>query len=138
MCARLAADNNLSTVLKILYMGGNFFHGTIPSTIGNLYSLALLDLGLGSLSGEIPEEIGQLKDLQILALQGNHLIEYGLGQKPSTAGDVYSYGIMLLEVFTGRSPTNESFEGLSGLKNWVQMAFPANIERLRHDECLPN
>ncbi|GAA0163438.1 hypothetical protein LIER_19304 [Lithospermum erythrorhizon] len=38
--------------------------------------------------------------------------EYGLGQKPSTAGDVYSFGIMLLEVFTGRSPTHESFVGL--------------------------
>ncbi|GAA0171247.1 hypothetical protein LIER_25329 [Lithospermum erythrorhizon] len=64
--------------------------------------------------------------------------EYGLGQKPSTAGDVYSYGIMLLEVFTGRSPTNESFEGLSGLKNLVQMAFPANIERvLDHALLLP-
>ncbi|KAJ9128737.1 hypothetical protein P3X46_034530 [Hevea brasiliensis] len=40
--------------------------------------------------------------------------EYGLGGKPSTSGDVYSFGILLLEMFIAKKPTNEMFkEGLS-------------------------
>ncbi|KAI3460181.1 hypothetical protein Pfo_016844 [Paulownia fortunei] len=62
--------------------------------------------------------------------------EYGYGEKPSTAGDVYSYGILLLELFTGRSPTHEIFtEGLT-LKSWVQEQFPTNVEQVLDLELL--
>ncbi|EEF34953.1 serine-threonine protein kinase, plant-type, putative [Ricinus communis] len=53
--------------------------------------------------------------------------EYGLGVKPSTAGDVYSFGVMLLELFTGKSPTCDSFKGEQNLVGWVQSAFSSNI-----------
>ncbi|CAK9182864.1 unnamed protein product [Ilex paraguariensis] len=62
--------------------------------------------------------------------------EYGLGEKPSTAGDVYSFGIMLLELFTGKSPTHESFVGGLSLKKWVQLAFPTNMEQVLDPELL--
>ena len=52
-----------------------------------------------------------------------HLVDYDSGERQSTAGDVYSFGILLLELFTGKSPRHESFiEGLS-LKKWVEMNF---------------
>ncbi|XP_031283270.1 LRR receptor-like serine/threonine-protein kinase EFR [Pistacia vera] len=53
--------------------------------------------------------------------------EYGLGEKPSTSGDVYSFGVMLLELFTGMSPIQESFSGELNLVKWVESSFPENV-----------
>lgn len=63
-------------------------------------------------------------------------IEYGYGVKPSTAGDVYSYGIIVVELFTGRSPTLEMFKAGLSLKSWVQDHFPNSIEQVIDPELL--
>ncbi|KAH9319516.1 hypothetical protein KI387_021285, partial [Taxus chinensis] len=52
---------------------------------------------------------------------------YGMGGKLSTKGDVYSYGILLLELLTRRRPTDDMFvEGIN-IQKWVGMHFPNKI-----------
>ena len=46
-------------------------------------------------------------------------VEYGMEGIISTRGDVYSYGILLMEVFTRKRPTDEMFTGEMSLKRWV-------------------
>ncbi|XP_078166445.1 receptor kinase-like protein Xa21 isoform X1 [Carex rostrata] len=49
--------------------------------------------------------------------------EYGMGGQASVEGDAYSYGIFLLEMFTGISPTDGRFRDGLSLHMHVEMAF---------------
>ncbi|XVF83114.1 hypothetical protein PTKIN_Ptkin16aG0107000 [Pterospermum kingtungense] len=53
--------------------------------------------------------------------------EYGLGSTVTTYGDVYSYGILLLEMFTGKRPTDEMFKENLNLHNFVKTALPNRV-----------
>ncbi|KAL6128706.1 hypothetical protein ACLB2K_072061 [Fragaria x ananassa] len=50
--------------------------------------------------------------------------EYGMGGDVSTYGDVYSFGILLLEMFTGKKPTDHMFSDNLNLHNYVKSALP--------------
>ncbi|GJY86518.1 kinase-like domain-containing protein [Tanacetum coccineum] len=55
------------------------------------------------------------------------LLEYGIGSEMTSSGDVYSFGILLLEVMTGKKPTDSMFnEGLS-LHKFAYMALPDHV-----------
>ncbi|KAE8812949.1 putative LRR receptor-like serine/threonine-protein kinase [Hordeum vulgare] len=53
--------------------------------------------------------------------------EYGFGSKISTEGDVYSYGIIILEMLTGKRPTDEMFKDGLSLYRFVEDSFPEKI-----------
>ncbi|KAM5574533.1 putative LRR receptor-like serine/threonine-protein kinase [Rosa sericea] len=49
--------------------------------------------------------------------------EYKRGSEASTDGDVYSFGILLLEMFTGKRPSDQMFRDDLNLHTFVKMAF---------------
>lgn len=45
----------------------------------------------------------------------------------SANGDVYSFGILLLEMMTGKRPTDDMFHGDLNLHDFAQMALPDQV-----------
>ena len=65
-------------------------------------------------------------------------IEYGLGADPSTAGDVYSYGIMVLEMMTGKRPIDDVFDEGLNLHTYVRMALADQVVQIVDPRLLEN
>ncbi|PQQ18674.1 putative LRR receptor-like serine/threonine-protein kinase [Prunus yedoensis var. nudiflora] len=77
---------NLSTQLKILTLGVNFIHGSIPRGIGNLVNLSAFGVEGNNLGGSAPGEIGKLQKLQGIFLNANKfsgLIPFSIGNLTS-------------------------------------------------------
>ena len=53
-----------------------------------------------------------------------------MGGEASTQGDVYSYGILVLEMFSGRRPTDQIFKDGFSLHNFVKTALPERLMQI--------
>ncbi|MQL77902.1 hypothetical protein Taro_010324 [Colocasia esculenta] len=62
--------------------------------------------------------------------------EYGLGSPVSTSGDVYSFGILLLELFTTKSPIDEMFKDGLSLQKSVEAALSDGATHIIHQHLV--
>ncbi|XP_017978407.1 PREDICTED: probable LRR receptor-like serine/threonine-protein kinase At3g47570 isoform X4 [Theobroma cacao] len=77
------------------------------------------DFGLAKLMGEEDS----MRQTKTLATIGYMAPEYGSSGIVSPKGDVYSYGILLMETFTRKKPTDEIFSGEMSLMDWVKRSL---------------
>ncbi|XP_051126050.1 probable LRR receptor-like serine/threonine-protein kinase At3g47570 isoform X2 [Andrographis paniculata] len=78
------------------------------------------DFGITKFLGEE----GSVTHTRTLATLGYMAPEYGSEGRISTSCDVYSYGIIMLEMFTRKSPCDEMFSGGMNLRSWVKVSHP--------------
>ena len=65
------------------------------------------------------------------------ILEYGVSSEVSMNGDMYSLGILILEMLTGRRPTDEIFEDGKNLHNFVENSFPDNLLQILDPSLVP-
>ncbi|KAM7473913.1 hypothetical protein LguiB_021156 [Lonicera macranthoides] len=83
------------------------------------------DFGLARLLSNSADAFAQAQSssMGIMGSIGYAAPEYGMGGVASKYGDVYSYGVLLLEMFTGRRPTDDMFKDGLNLHNYIKAAL---------------
>ncbi|KAI4357211.1 hypothetical protein L6164_001174 [Bauhinia variegata] len=139
---------NISSIREVQLRNNNL-HGSLPQQLcHHLPQLEFFSIPHNNFEGNIPGQIDNCTLLKRLYLDGNSFIEEGqskthtntlatlgyiapeYGSKGiiSTRGDVYSYGILMLEMFTRKKPTDDMFTTELNLKGWVTNLMPHATE----------
>ncbi|XP_042491848.1 LRR receptor-like serine/threonine-protein kinase EFR [Macadamia integrifolia] len=90
------------------------------------------DFGLARLLLESDNDSSQtqISTIGIKGSIGYTAPEYGMGGRATIQGDVFSYGILLLEMFTGKRPTDQMFTGELNLHNFVKAALRVHVMQI--------
>ncbi|KAL3719817.1 hypothetical protein ACJRO7_004748 [Eucalyptus globulus] len=88
-----------------------------PNAIGDLLASQTSSIGLKGTIGYAPPE-------------------YGMGSEVSKDGDVYSYGVLLLEIFTGKRPTHNEFKDALNLHDYCAAALPERVADIVDQQLL--
>ncbi|KAF8028711.1 hypothetical protein BT93_E1385 [Corymbia citriodora subsp. variegata] len=82
------------------------------------------DFGLAKF---LDNKTDQMSSVRIRGTFGYTPPEYAMGSEASREGDVYSYGILLMEIFTGLRPTDDTFRDNLTLHKFVATALPERV-----------
>ncbi|XP_071697667.1 uncharacterized protein [Rutidosis leptorrhynchoides] len=129
--SRLSLIQRLNILMDIAY-ALDYLHNRCQTTIvhGDIKPSNILldedmvahvgDFGLARILGA---DSNQNSSTGIKGTIGYAPPEYGLGSEMTSNGDVYSYGILLLHVMTGKKPTDDVFNDGSSLHEFAYMAL---------------
>ncbi|CAN6372475.1 unnamed protein product [Urochloa humidicola] len=113
-------------------------HGTMPVVHCDLKSGNILldtdmvahvgDFGLAKILAEGTSSLQQsTSSMGFRGTIGYAAPEYGVGNMVSTHGDIYSYGILILETVTAKRPTDSRFSKGSSLREYVDQALQSRV-----------
>ncbi|GKC82890.1 kinase-like domain-containing protein, partial [Tanacetum coccineum] len=89
--------------------------------------------GLARLLGT---DLNQNKSSRFKGTIGYAPPEYGMGSEMASSGDVYSFGILLLEVMTGKKPTYDMFNDGLSLHKFAYMALPDHVINVIDEDAI--
>uniref|UniRef100_A0A7N0T7K9 non-specific serine/threonine protein kinase n=1 Tax=Kalanchoe fedtschenkoi TaxID=63787 RepID=A0A7N0T7K9_KALFE len=92
--------------------------------VAHVGDFGLAKLLLGDFSG------GESMSTALRGSIGYIAPEYGMGAAVSPLGDIYSYGILLLELITGRRPTDDIFNDEMSLQSFCERGVPDHVEEI--------
>ncbi|KAL2513319.1 putative LRR receptor-like serine/threonine-protein kinase [Abeliophyllum distichum] len=125
MLKRLNIAIDVALALEYLHHGHTIVHCDLkPSNVLLDEDMVahVCDFGIAKLFGE-GESMYQTKTLATIGYMSP---EYGAEGIVSTSGDVYSYGVMLLEMYTRKKPIDDMFVEEMSLKSWVSHSLDVN------------
>ncbi|KAL0283626.1 UNVERIFIED_CONTAM: putative LRR receptor-like serine/threonine-protein kinase [Sesamum angustifolium] len=128
---RLDIAIDVAHALEYLHFGtdSTIVHGDLkPSNILLDHNIAYVgDFGLAKIVSNMFPAQESNSSIGIRGTVGYVAPEYGTSNLVSTQGDVYSYGILLLEIFTNRRPTDDSFKEYESLHSFVSTALQNDV-----------
>ncbi|GJN02983.1 hypothetical protein PR202_ga20379 [Eleusine coracana subsp. coracana] len=81
----------------------------------------------GSAKFLFPDLVAPKSLVEVGGTIGYMVPEYAMGSEISTRGDVYSFGVLLLEMLTGKQPTDGMFVDGLNLHNFTESMYPDRI-----------
>ncbi|KAJ9145897.1 hypothetical protein P3X46_028225 [Hevea brasiliensis] len=135
---RLDIAIDIASAIEYLHNGcpSTIIHGDLkPSNVllDNEMTARVGDFGLAKIVAAVSCGADQYPSSTSLAIKGTIgyvAPEYGMGDMVSIEGDVYSYGILLLEMFTGKKPTDDFFKDGLNLHVFVERSLPCNVKEV--------
>ncbi|XP_075484231.1 uncharacterized protein LOC142524236 [Primulina tabacum] len=135
MFQRLKIAIDIAHALEYLHIGTDspIIHGDLkPSNVllDDDMTAHVGDFGLSKKVSDMLESPESSNTIGIKGTIGYVPPEYGTSNTVSIKGDVYSFGIILLEMFTGKRPTDQAFDENLNLHDFVSSALPNHVTEI--------